>query len=128
MDWWTVVNRCRAIENLAYVVAANQAARASHYPPFSWPGGSMIVDYDGRLLAQADPGPTEKIVVAPIDIAALRAERERRVGHQMLAHRRPEAYPMALRKMYHHGGHPLTVAGNNTATATALKRVGELGK
>ena len=24
MDWWTLVNRCRALENLAYVVAANQ--------------------------------------------------------------------------------------------------------
>ena len=24
MDWWTVVNRCRALENIAYVVAANQ--------------------------------------------------------------------------------------------------------
>ena len=56
MDWWTVVNRCRALENLAYVVAANQGASAKHYPPFSWPGGSMIVDYDGRILSQADPG------------------------------------------------------------------------
>ena len=35
----------------------------------------MIVDYDGRILSQADPGPGEKIVVGPIDLAALRAER-----------------------------------------------------
>src|SRR5256714_9576146 len=46
MDWWTVVNRCRALENMAYVVAANHGAEASHYTPFSWPGGSMVVDYD----------------------------------------------------------------------------------
>lgn len=92
MDWWTIVNRCRALENLCYVVAANQGASASHYPPFSWPGGSMIVDYDGRTLAQADPGPGEKIVVAPLDIAALRHEREQRRGHHMLAHLRNEAY------------------------------------
>ena len=78
MDWWTVVNRCRALENMAYVVAANQGASLRHYPPFSWPGGSMVVDYDGRILAQADPGPGERIVVAPIDIDALRDERERR--------------------------------------------------
>src|ERR671922_164952 len=39
MDWWTIVNRVRALENLAYVVAANQGASAEHYPPFSWPGG-----------------------------------------------------------------------------------------
>ncbi|MFM7131539.1 MAG: nitrilase, partial [bacterium] len=56
-------------------------------PPFSWPGGSMIVDYDGRIMTQADPGPGEKIVVGPVDLAALRAERARRRGHQMLFHR-----------------------------------------
>ena len=53
----------------------------------------MVVDYDGRILAQADPGPGEKIVVAPIDIGALRFERKRRFGHQPLAHMRTEAYP-----------------------------------
>ena len=94
MDWWTVVNRCRAIENVAYVVASNQAASHGNYPPFSWPGGSMVVDYDGRILAQADPGPGEKIVVAPIDIGALRDERARRRGHNMIAHLRTEAYPV----------------------------------
>ncbi len=92
LEWWTIVNRCRALENLAYVAAANQGARLSHYPPFSWPGGSMVVDFDGRILAQAEPGPGERIVVGPIDIAALRAERERRQGHHMLAHLRTELY------------------------------------
>jgi len=93
MDWWTVVNRCRALENVAYVVAANQGASLRHYPPYSWPGGSMVVDYDGRILAQASPGPGERIVVAPIDLTALRHERETRRGHHMPAHLRTEAYP-----------------------------------
>lgn len=92
MDWWTVVNRCRAIENLAYVVAANQGAQLRCYPPYSWPGGSMVVDFDGRILAQASPGPGERIVVAPVDIDALRHERASRRGHHMLAHLRTEAY------------------------------------
>lgn len=92
MDWWTVVNRCRALENMGYVVAANQGASLQHYGPFSWPGGSMVVDYDGRILAQADPGPGEKIVVAEIDLAALRAARQQRLGHNPLAHLRQEAY------------------------------------
>jgi len=95
MDWWTVVNRCRAIENLAYVVASNQGASLKNYAPFSWPGGSMVVDYDGRILAQADPGPGEKIVVAEIDLGALREARRQRMGHNPLAHLRREAYPMA---------------------------------
>ncbi len=91
MDWWTLFNRARAVENFAYVVAANQGASATNYPPFSWPGGSMVVDFDGRILAQADPGPGEKIVVGPIDLASLRAERSRRRGHAFLDHLRTEA-------------------------------------
>jgi predicted amidohydrolase len=100
MDWWTVVNRCRAIENIAYVVAANQGASLKFYPPYSWPGGSQVVDYDGRLLAVASPGPGERIVVAPVDITALRHERATRRGHHMLAHLRTEAYPVYSSHVY----------------------------
>jgi predicted amidohydrolase len=77
---------------MAYVVAANQAASLADYPPFSWPGGSMVVDFDGRILAQAEPGPFTKVVVAPIDIGTLRAERARRRGHDLHGHLRPGAY------------------------------------
>ncbi len=122
MDWWTVVNRCRALENLAYVVAANQGAAADRYPPFTWPGGSMLVDYDGRILAQADPGPGEKIVVGPIHLESLRAERERRLGHHMLAHLRTEAYPAYRQGIYpcHLGQDgPLSVQKNEQAIARA---------
>jgi predicted amidohydrolase len=100
MAWWTIVNRCRALENTAYVCAANQGASLKHYPPYSWPGGSQIVDFDGRLLAEASPGPGERIVVAPIDISALRHERETRRGHHMLAHLRTEAYPVYQKHQY----------------------------
>jgi hypothetical protein len=54
----------------------------------------MVVDYDGRLLAQASPGPGERIVVAAIDIEMLRHERRMRRAHQTLAHLRTECYPM----------------------------------
>lgn len=91
-DWWTLVNRCRALENLVYVVAANQGASLRNYPPFSWPGGSMIVDYDGRIVAQATPGDGEKITVGPIDVEMLRRERKTRLAHQMNFHLRSEAH------------------------------------
>jgi hypothetical protein len=100
MAWWTIVNRCRALENTAYVVAANQGASLKHYPPYSWPGGSQVVDFDGRLLAEASPGPGERIVVAPVDISALRHERAARRGHHMLAHLRTEAYPVYQQHQY----------------------------
>jgi len=100
MDWWTLINRARAVENIAYVVAANQGASLKHYPPYSWPGGSQAVDFDGRLLAVASPGPGERIVIAPVDVSALRHERETRTGHNMLAHLRTEAYPVYQRHQY----------------------------
>jgi predicted amidohydrolase len=99
-DWWTVINRARAIENIAFVAAANQGASLKHYPPYSWPGGSQVVDFDGRLLAQASPGPGERIVVAPIDIHSLRHARATRTGHHMLAHLRTEAYPVYQKHQY----------------------------
>lgn len=127
MDWWTVVNRCRALENMAYVVAANQGAAANHYPPFSWPGGSMVVDFDGRILAQADAGPGEKIVVGPIDLGVLREERLRRRGHHMLAHLRTELYEQYRRPIYPAGqagpGKPPTLDGNLHAIAEGRKRL-----
>jgi predicted amidohydrolase len=107
MDWWTVVNRCRALENMAYVVAANQGASLRNYPPFSWPGGSMVVDYDGRILTQADAGPGEKIVVAEIDIGALRAARRERLLHNPLAHLRQGLYGAGANQGYP----PATFAG-----------------
>lgn len=95
MDWWTLINRTRAIENMAYVVACNQGCSLANYPPFSWPGGSMIVDFDGRILAQAESGPGERIVVGPIDLAALRFERRRRRGHRMIVPPRAGPSPNA---------------------------------
>ncbi len=121
LEWWTIVNRCRALENTAFVVAANQGAKLANYPPFSWPGGSMIVDFDGRILAQAEPGPGERIVVGPIDVPAVRAERERRRGHDMLSHLRNELYSGYGRSIFPRGGisQPLSIEGNNRRIVAA---------
>jgi predicted amidohydrolase len=109
MDWWTLFNRARAAENTCFVVAANQGASLVNYPPFSWPGSSMIVDYDGRILAQAESGPGERVVVAPIDIRALRAERSRRTGHDMLSHLRTQTHSyMQTPRLSPAASHPIT--------------------
>jgi hypothetical protein len=52
------------------------------------------------MLADASPGPGERIVVAPVDISALRHERASRRGHHMLAHLRTEAYPVYQKHQY----------------------------
>jgi formamidase len=126
MDWWTLFNRARAAENTAYVVAANQGASLQQYPPFSWPGGSMVVDYDGRILAQADAGEGEKVVVAPIDVEALRAQRQRRVGHDMRAHLRTEVHPYMKGSFLEAAGanaQPLTGAAIRQRIADAKERL-----
>jgi predicted amidohydrolase len=82
----------------------------------------MIVDYDGRILTQADPGPGEKIVVGPIDLAALRAERQRRCGHAMVANLRTETYTAYRQPVYPAGGAdqgPLSVEINQQSCRSA---------
>lgn len=127
MDWWTLINRCRALENMCYVVASNQAASLKHYPPYSWSGGSMVVDFDGRVLAKASEGHGEKIVVAPIDISALRHERETRKGHHLLSHLRTEAYPVYQNHIYPPKflgkDETLSYEGNNELIETAKREL-----
>ncbi|MFN2616073.1 MAG: carbon-nitrogen hydrolase family protein [Thermoleophilaceae bacterium] len=82
---WEILIRARAIENQAFVVAADQVGRhAGGKESF---GGSMIVDPWGEVLARA---PDEECFVA----ADLRLERQDEVRDQLpsLANRVPEAY------------------------------------
>ena len=125
MSWWTTINRARAIENMAYVVGANQGASLRHYPPYSWPGGSQVVDFEGRLVAEASPGPGERIVVAPIDVSALRHERASRSGHHMLAHLRTEAYAVYGTAQYPRAGVAATYDGNVERIDAAKKRLSD---
>ncbi|MDA0802752.1 MAG: nitrilase [Planctomycetota bacterium] len=124
MDWWTLMNRARAVENTAFVLAANQGAKLAQYPPFSWPGASMVVDFDGRILAQADAGEGERVVVAPIDIDALRAERARRRGHDMRGHHRSTAYQYGTHGYIRPAGVAPTMASNDERIAAAKARLG----
>jgi predicted amidohydrolase len=84
-DHWETLLRARAIENLVYIVAADQAGR----PPESYAcnGRSMIVDPWGIVLATARDG--EDIACAEIDLDRLAALRQRL---PCLEHRRPEVY------------------------------------
>jgi deaminated glutathione amidase len=82
---WQTLLRARAIENQAFVVAANQTGE---HPAGHRSGGqSMIVDPWGEVLAQA--GQEVGHVVADLDL-----ERQREIRAQLpsLANRRPGAY------------------------------------
>ena len=84
-DHWEVLLRARAIENQAFVVAANQFGP---HPPGQRSGGrSMIVDPWGVVLAQAPD--RESVVVGDLDFAV---QDEVRAKLPSLANRRQEAY------------------------------------
>jgi predicted amidohydrolase len=84
-DHWEVLLRARAIENQAFVLAANQVGEAP--PHFNSNGRSMIVDPWGVVLATA---PDEECFVgAELDFEAQERTRE---SLPSLANRRPGAY------------------------------------
>jgi predicted amidohydrolase len=84
-DHWETLLRARAIENQAFVIAANQVGA---HPAGQHSGGrSMIVDPWGLVLAQAQDG--EGHIVADLD---LQRQQEIRSRLPALANRRPEVY------------------------------------
>jgi predicted amidohydrolase len=86
-DHWEVLLRARAIENAAYVIAANQHGLWAGSARFA---RSMIIDPWGVVLANAGDG--ETICVAAIDRARV-AEVRRQIP--VFSARRPDAYRFA---------------------------------
>jgi predicted amidohydrolase len=84
-DHWETLLRARAIENQAFVIAANQIGE--NEPGRRSGGRSMIIDPWGVVLAQATD--TVGVIVADLDLDRLQAIRE---SLPSLANRRPEAY------------------------------------
>jgi deaminated glutathione amidase len=84
-DHWEVLLRARAIEDQAFVIAANQVGE--HAPGYRSGGRSMIVDPWGLVLAQAPDA--ETFITAELDL-----ERQADVRRTLpsLANRRPHAY------------------------------------
>jgi deaminated glutathione amidase len=84
-EHWEVLLRARAIEDQAFVVAANQVGE--HAPGYRSGGRSMIVDPWGLVLAQAPDA--ETFAIAELDL-----DRQAEVRRTLpsLANRRPAAY------------------------------------
>lgn len=67
---WEMLLRARAVENLCYVIGANQGDRDGRKP--TW-GGSTIISPWGKVLAEMADGPG--VVTAPIDLEKLESAR-----------------------------------------------------
>lgn len=84
-----IAKQARAFENMAYLVSANTAGIDSpNLPGESADGGSRIVDYTGKIMAQAGYGET-MTASATLDLAALRRARRTPAMLNSLARQRP---------------------------------------
>ena len=87
-----VAKLARAIESMAYVVSANSAGMAGIAIPFaSTDGASKVVNYEGLVLSEAGYGES-MVANATVDLAALRAHRQRPAMSNFLARQRFELY------------------------------------
>jgi deaminated glutathione amidase len=108
-DHWEVLVRARAIENQAFVIAANQVG--AHPGGHRSGGRSMIVDPWGVVLAQAADGAGH--VLADLD---LERQLEIRAQLPVLANRREDAYRWPAQ-----GGEQLSAA-TGVAPASGVAR------
>ncbi|WP_433360108.1 nitrilase-related carbon-nitrogen hydrolase [Streptosporangium sp. CA-115845] len=84
-----IARRARAIENLAYVVSANTGGLTGlGIPADSTSGGSELIDFEGRTLAQAGSGES-LVAAAELDLGALRRFRGRPGMGNLLSRAKP---------------------------------------
>ena len=87
-----IAKRARALENLAYVVSANVAGhRDIPFLANTCDGLSKIIDFQGKVLAEAGPGETVA-AAADINITALRRYRNKQDINNFLPRLRMELY------------------------------------
>ncbi|OYY90957.1 MAG: nitrilase [Sphingomonas sp. 28-66-16] len=87
-----IARRARAFENMAYIVSANTAGISGTIMPLaSADGNSVVVDYKGQILAEANPGETFT-AFADLDLGALRAQRRKPGMTNQLARQRLELF------------------------------------
>ena len=87
-----LAKRARAMENIAYVVSANTAGiRDTTLPVDSADGNSVVVDYKGTVLAEANTGETFT-AFADLNLDALRHQRRKPGMTNFLARQRLEPF------------------------------------
>jgi predicted amidohydrolase len=93
LNYWELQNRTRAWENLVYMIAPNTGIFIDTPFPQLWaPGHSMIVSYDGSILAEI-PHPGEGVVSGVINLDILR-KRRKDVNRNLLAQLRTEVFKL----------------------------------
>ena len=131
-----VQNRARALDNTCYVISPNTAAYApsadSIYPLDMFGGNSMIVDYQGRLIANHESGGAASYAGAIINIEALRQYRDQSLWGNWIKDLRTEQYRLIYDQPLYEKNRcltepPLKHAENDTVVAQARERVFDRG-
>lgn len=100
----SIARRARAIENLAYLVSANSGGLSgTAIPADSTSGGSELIDFEGRVLAQAAQGES-MVAYAELDLGALRRHRARPGMGNLLARAKPALWAQEYAR--HEGDRP----------------------
>ena len=87
-----IARRARALENMAYVVSANNAElRGISVPTDSTNGYSDIIDWNGNQMVVAAVG-NSSVATASLDLAGLRAHRRRPSMANMLSRQALEMF------------------------------------
>jgi predicted amidohydrolase len=96
-----ICKRARAVENMAVVVSANSAGILGYpIPNQSTDGMSKIVDWHGKVLIEAGYGES-MVANAEIDLASLRAWRNRPGMGNLLARQRLELFRSTYAESIH---------------------------
>ncbi len=97
-----IARRARAIENLVFIVSANTAGMEGlDLPGASADGGSCVVDFKGKVLAEAGHGES-CVAYADMDIEALRRFRRRPGMENLLSRQRFEVYAKSYAEHSHY--------------------------
>jgi len=125
-----IARRARAIENLVYVVSANTAGMEGlDLPGASADGGSVVIDYKGKVLAEAGYG--ESVVAyADLDLEALRRFRRRPGMENLLSRQRFEAYAQSYAEHSHYPANTMSdgFSGRKHFTDTQAAVIDRLAK
>jgi predicted amidohydrolase len=104
MDLWRVTCQMRSMESVAYAIHVNVGSGIKEMPPFDLPGGSCVVDYEGRILSETRLG-GDRIVYGHFDLDSQRAWRATTSVHLGIGHVRAEAYTYLDKPIYPCGTH-----------------------
>ncbi len=102
IEYFELQTRWNSVVNMCYHVAVNGAWTPNIAPPYGSMGGSMITDYEGRLLSACPKAAVEVYCMSIIDVKAVRDYRMTMPTHNGLNsfkgdlydyYKRPVMYP-----------------------------------